>query len=56
MLVEHQAGVGSEIRDEEYANAGAWLRGSDQIWAEAELALKVAHTAGCVPQLTGSDS
>lgn len=41
VLVEHEAGAGSGIRDEEYSNAGATLGAADKIWAGAELVLKV---------------
>ncbi len=40
--VEKDAGVGSSITDEEYVAAGASIIGSaDDVWAEAELVLKV---------------
>ena len=40
--VEKDAGVGSSIPDEEYVAAGASIIGSaDDVWAEAELVLKV---------------
>jgi alanine dehydrogenase len=40
--VERGAGLGSAITDEEYARAGAAvLGGADEVWAEAELLLKV---------------
>jgi alanine dehydrogenase len=41
VLVETGAGLGSGIRDEEYATAGAALGDVDRIWNEAELVLKV---------------
>jgi len=41
VLVEPGAGAGSGIRDDEYEQVGATLQGSDHIWAEAELVLKV---------------
>lgn len=41
VLVERQAGVGSGIRDEDYAAAGAALDSVDAVWARAELVLKV---------------
>ncbi len=42
VLVQKEAGVGSSIPDEEYAAAGATIIGSaDDVWAEAELVLKV---------------
>jgi alanine dehydrogenase len=40
-LVERGAGVGSGIRDEEYAAAGAMLGAVEEVWAQAELILKV---------------
>src|SRR4051795_4182068 len=40
--VEKEAGVGSSILDEEYVAAGATIIGSaDDVWADAELVLKV---------------
>jgi alanine dehydrogenase len=42
VCVEKDAGVGSSILDEEYVAAGASIIGSaDDVWAEAELVLKV---------------
>ncbi len=42
VVVEASAGVGSSITDEEYAAAGARIiEGADDVWAEAELVLKV---------------
>lgn len=42
VLVEQGAGVGSAIGDEDFAAAGARVLGSaDDVWAEAELLLKV---------------
>ena len=41
VLVESGAGVGSSIRDDEYAAMGATLATVDQVWAEAELVVKV---------------
>jgi len=41
VLVEQGAGRGSGIRDEEYATAGARLASVEEVWAEAELILKV---------------
>jgi alanine dehydrogenase len=41
VLVERQAGVGSGIRDEEYAAAGVALDSVEAVWARAELVLKV---------------
>ncbi len=40
LLVERGAGVGSGIRDEEYAAAGAVMASADEVW-DAELVLKV---------------
>jgi alanine dehydrogenase len=40
-LVEHGAGLGSGIRDEEYAAVGATLAPVDEVWARAELVVKV---------------
>ncbi len=41
VLVEQGAGLGSGIKDEEYAAAGAALAPVEQVWGEAELILKV---------------
>jgi alanine dehydrogenase len=41
VLVERDAGIGSSIRDEEYAREGAALVPADEVWARAELILKV---------------
>ncbi len=41
VLVEHGAGAGSGIRDDEFARMGAELVSVDQVWAESELVLKV---------------
>jgi alanine dehydrogenase len=42
VLIEHDAGVGSSIPDEEYVAAGARILGTaDEVWAEADLLLKV---------------
>ena len=42
VLVEHRAGLGSAIPDEAFAAAGARIRpGADEVWAEADLVLKV---------------
>ncbi|TAK69725.1 MAG: alanine dehydrogenase [Actinomycetota bacterium] len=42
VVVERGAGVGSAITDDEYAAAGAVLAdGPDEVWAQAELILKV---------------
>ncbi|HEX8510589.1 MAG TPA: alanine dehydrogenase [Propionibacteriaceae bacterium] len=42
VLVQSGAGIGSSIPDQEYVAAGATLAGdADQVWAEAELVLKV---------------
>ena len=40
--VEQDAGVGSSITDDEYVAAGAKIiRSADDVWADAELVLKV---------------
>ncbi len=42
VMVEKEAGVGSSIPDEDYAAAGAQILGAaDDVWAEADLVLKV---------------
>ena len=41
VLVEHGAGTGSGIRDDEYAAVGAMLAPVEAVWAQAELVLKV---------------
>jgi alanine dehydrogenase len=41
VLVERGAGIGSGILDDEFTKAGAELVSVDQVWAEAELILKV---------------
>jgi alanine dehydrogenase len=41
VLVERNAGTGSSIRDEEYAQVGAAIVSVDAAWGEAELVLKV---------------
>jgi alanine dehydrogenase len=41
VLVEHEAGVGSGIRDEEYAEVGAELASVQHVWDKADLVLKV---------------
>ena len=41
VLVERGAGQGSSIRDEEYAREGASLVDVDEVWARAEMVLKV---------------
>jgi alanine dehydrogenase len=41
VLLEQTAGLGSGIRDEEYAAAGAILVSTDRVWAEAEMIMKV---------------
>ncbi|MCW2602405.1 MAG: alanine dehydrogenase [Pseudonocardiales bacterium] len=42
VLVEHGAGTGSSIPDDAFAAAGARIRpGADEVWAEADLVLKV---------------
>jgi alanine dehydrogenase len=41
VVVERDAGSGSSIRDEEYAREGAVATTVDEVWAQAELILKV---------------
>ena len=42
MLVEHDAGAGSSITDDDYRAAGAEIvADADDVWARAELVLKV---------------
>ncbi len=41
VVVEHAAGAGSGIRDDEYTAVGATLAGGEDVWAQAELVLKV---------------
>jgi alanine dehydrogenase len=42
VVVEHEAGLGSSITDEEYVAAGAKVAGTaDEVWAAADLVLKV---------------
>ena len=41
VLVEHGAGLGSSIRDEEYTREGATLASVKDVWKQAELILKV---------------
>jgi alanine dehydrogenase len=41
VLVEAGAGAGSGIRDDEYASVGATLTAPGELWAKAELVLKV---------------
>jgi alanine dehydrogenase len=41
VIIEAGAGLGSGIRDEEYAAAGAVLGSVDRVWGEAELIVKV---------------
>ena len=41
VVVERGAGTGSSIRDEEYEREGATLAPVDDVWAQAELILKV---------------
>jgi len=41
VLVERGAGQGSSIRDEEYVREGASLVDVDEVWARAEMVLKV---------------
>jgi alanine dehydrogenase len=41
VVVEHGAGIGSSFPDAAYVAAGARLAGVDEVWAEADLLLKV---------------
>jgi alanine dehydrogenase len=41
VIVETGAGLGSSIRDEEYTREGATTASADEVWAQAELILKV---------------
>ena len=41
VLVENGAGLGSSIRDEEYTREGATTAAVDQVWAQADIILKV---------------
>ena len=41
VLVEAGAGTGSGIRDDEYSSVGATLAAARELWAQAELVLKV---------------
>lgn len=42
VLIEHDAGIGSSIPDADFVAAGAHIcAGADEVWAEAELVLKV---------------
>jgi alanine dehydrogenase len=41
VLVERSAGTGSGIRDEAYTDVGAVLASASEVWADAELVLKV---------------
>lgn len=41
VLIERGGGLGSSIRDEEYTREGAELESADEVWARAELVLKV---------------
>jgi alanine dehydrogenase len=41
VVVERSAGLGSSIRDEEYAREGATLGGVEEVWTRAEMILKV---------------
>jgi alanine dehydrogenase len=41
VLVERGGGLGSSIRDEEYTREGAELGSADEVWARAEMVLKV---------------
>ena len=41
VIVERGAGAGSSIRDEEYTREGATTASADEVWAQAEMILKV---------------
>jgi len=41
VLVEREAGMGSGIRDEDYASVGATLLPAEEVWRQADLVLKV---------------
>ena len=41
VLIEEGAGLGSGIRDDEYTALGARVVGADELWAKADLVLKV---------------
>jgi alanine dehydrogenase len=41
VLVETGAGLGSAIRDEDFAGNGAWLVAAEEVWSTADLVLKV---------------
>jgi alanine dehydrogenase len=41
VLIEKEAGSGSGFRDEDYTKVGAEVRGTDDVWREAALILKV---------------
>lgn len=41
VLVEHSAGVGSGFADQDYVAAGAQLAAVDEVWAKAEMIVKV---------------
>src|SRR5207248_2430073 len=41
VVVERDAGSGSSFRDEEYARESATLASVDEVWAQAEMILKV---------------
>ncbi len=42
VVIEHEAGVGSAILDEDFVSAGATiLPGADEVWAAADMVLKV---------------
>src|SRR6059036_1859248 len=41
VVIEQGAGLGSGIRDEEYATAGAVLESPERVWAEAAMIIKV---------------
>jgi alanine dehydrogenase len=54
VVVERGAGAGSSIRDEEYAHEGATVAAVDEVWARAELILKVKEPVPAeYPRLQG---
>jgi len=46
ILVEHGAGAGSSIPDQAYADAGATIVSADDLYAQAEVILRVAKPSG----------
>ena len=45
VVVERGAGAGSSVRDEEYTQEGATMASAAEVWAQAELILKVKEPA-----------